>query len=243
MLCALSTPALAAAPPRTGAAKPKRALSTSEQAQGLSQRAQRDYERQQYQRALEQWKKAYRLDPEPSYLFNIAQCYRKLEMKAEARDAYRAYLRLEPKDPYRADIELIIDDYDLLLRAEQDAEARAKRDRRDALRARAPRWLYAASGSFALASLAAGGTGMGFALSSRGAQVDGDLNTALDRRDASLRLGRVAQLSLGVALLSGGAGFALDRLSPAEDDAAPAPSTPAQALLLSPGGVAWMIRF
>jgi tetratricopeptide (TPR) repeat protein len=65
--------------------------------------------------ALAEFREAYRLKPDPSFLFNIAQCYRKLGQVDAALDFYRKYLRSLPNAPNRADVERIVAD----LRAHQ----------------------------------------------------------------------------------------------------------------------------
>ena len=60
--------------------------------------------------ALAEFREAYRLKPDPSFLFNIAQCYRKLGQVDAALDFYRKYLRSLPNAPNRADVERIVAD-------------------------------------------------------------------------------------------------------------------------------------
>jgi tetratricopeptide (TPR) repeat protein len=54
------------------------------------------YDIADYASALEAFKKAYLHYEEPSFLFNIAQCYRQLDNKTEAIRFYRSYLRNGP---------------------------------------------------------------------------------------------------------------------------------------------------
>ena len=51
---------------------------------------------------------AYRLKPDPSFLFNIAQCHRKLGELNAALDFYRKYLRSLPNAPNRVEVERMI---------------------------------------------------------------------------------------------------------------------------------------
>ena len=67
--------------------------------------------------ALAEFREAYRLKPDPSFLFNIAQCHRKLGDTDAALDFYRKYLRSLPDAPNRPDVERMIAD----LRARQAA--------------------------------------------------------------------------------------------------------------------------
>src|SRR6185369_2327988 len=63
------------------------------------------YDLGEYQAALEEFKDAYRAVQDPPFLFNIAQCHRKLGQSAEALTFYRSYLRRAPDAPNRAEVE------------------------------------------------------------------------------------------------------------------------------------------
>jgi tetratricopeptide (TPR) repeat protein len=75
------------------------------------------YNLDEFTPALAEFREAYRLKPDPSFLFNIAQCHRKLGDTDAALDFYRKYLRSLPDAPNRADVERMIAD----LRARQAA--------------------------------------------------------------------------------------------------------------------------
>ena len=75
------------------------------------------YNLDEFAPALAEFREAYRLKPDPSFLFNIAQCHRKLGDNDAALDFYRKYLRSLPDAPNRADVERMIAD----LRARQAA--------------------------------------------------------------------------------------------------------------------------
>jgi tetratricopeptide (TPR) repeat protein len=77
------------------------------------------YNLDEFAPALAEFREAYRLKPDPSFLFNIAQCHRKLGDTDAALDFYRKYLRSLPDAPNRADVERMIAD----LRARQPAPA------------------------------------------------------------------------------------------------------------------------
>jgi tetratricopeptide (TPR) repeat protein len=80
------------------------------------------YNLDEFAAALSEFTEAYRLKPDPSFLFNIAQCHRRLGEADAAVDFYRKYLRNFPDPPNRADVERLIAD----LRArktDQDAAA------------------------------------------------------------------------------------------------------------------------
>jgi tetratricopeptide (TPR) repeat protein len=66
------------------------------------------YNLDEYAPALAEFREAYRLKPDPSFLFNIAQCHRKLGENTEALDFYRKYLRSLPDAPNRPDVERMI---------------------------------------------------------------------------------------------------------------------------------------
>ena len=55
--------------------------------------------------ALAEFREAYRFKPDPSFLFNIAQCHRKLGQREAAIDFYRKYVRASPDANNRAEAE------------------------------------------------------------------------------------------------------------------------------------------
>jgi hypothetical protein len=63
----------------------------------------------EYQEALSAFKDAYRNFEDPSFLFNIAQCERQLDHRAEAIRAYRVYLQHSPDAPNRREVKLLIE--------------------------------------------------------------------------------------------------------------------------------------
>ncbi len=58
-----------------------------------------------YQAAIEAWERAYKLRPDPAFLFNIAQAYRQADDGAHALDFYRRYLAASPTAANRAEVE------------------------------------------------------------------------------------------------------------------------------------------
>ena len=63
------------------------------------------YDLAEYGSALEEFKAAYRSVQDPSLLFNIAQCHRKLGQRADALSFYRSYLRRSPEGATRVEAE------------------------------------------------------------------------------------------------------------------------------------------
>jgi tetratricopeptide (TPR) repeat protein len=51
------------------------------------------YNLSEWQPALDDFREAYRLKPDPAFLFNIAQCHKQLQHYREAANFYRAYRR------------------------------------------------------------------------------------------------------------------------------------------------------
>jgi tetratricopeptide (TPR) repeat protein len=70
-----------------------------------------------YSEALAEYEAAYLAVQDPPFLFNIAQCQRKMGKDEEALAAYRSYLRVAPNAPNRAEVQKRI--------AELEREARA----------------------------------------------------------------------------------------------------------------------
>jgi tetratricopeptide (TPR) repeat protein len=58
-----------------------------------------------YREALAEYEAAYLAVQDPPFLFNIAQCYRKMGKDQEALGAYRSYLRVAPNAPNRSEVQ------------------------------------------------------------------------------------------------------------------------------------------
>jgi tetratricopeptide (TPR) repeat protein len=78
------------------------------------------YNLNHFKEALAEYEAAYLAAAAPEFLFNIAQCHRKLGNRQEALAFYRSYLRNAPRAPNRAEVERRI------------AELEGKRTARDA---------------------------------------------------------------------------------------------------------------
>jgi len=73
------------------------------------------YKLDKYSDALHEYEQAYIAKPDPSFLYNIAQCHRLMGDKAEAIKYYRRYLRDAPAAPNRAIAEKHIKDLEAAL--------------------------------------------------------------------------------------------------------------------------------
>src|SRR5437667_6957916 len=69
----------------------------------------------EFAEAVEKFKAAYKLRPEPAFLYNIAQSYRHLKEHSQALFSYRSYLRSAPNAPNRAEAELHIKELEAIL--------------------------------------------------------------------------------------------------------------------------------
>jgi len=74
------------------------------------ERGTRLYQVGEYAQALEAFKAGHLEEPDPSFLFNIAQAHRQLGHPREAITFYRRFLSLDPATPMRADVERRIRD-------------------------------------------------------------------------------------------------------------------------------------
>jgi len=75
--------------------------------------ATRLYDVHEYGEALKEYKAGYLSRPDPSFLFNIAQCYKRLGQPAQAREFFREYLKkASPEDPNRVQAEARIRELD-----------------------------------------------------------------------------------------------------------------------------------
>jgi len=84
--------------------------------------ATRLYDIHEYAKALEEYKAAYLAKPDPAFLFNVGQCYRRLGKFDQALEFYREYLKkAPPDDPNRPNVEARIRNTDNSDMFENDA--------------------------------------------------------------------------------------------------------------------------
>jgi tetratricopeptide (TPR) repeat protein len=76
---------------------------------------ERSFQLGKFEDAIAAYERAFSLDPQPAFVFNIALAHRrqyeidgKLDHLLRARELYRNYLRLEPGSPRRAGVEKLI---------------------------------------------------------------------------------------------------------------------------------------
>ena len=86
-------------------------------AKAMFQEGERNFQLGKFDAAIEAYERAFKLDPQPAFIFNIALAHRrqyeidgKLEHLLRARELYRNYLRLEPQATNRAGVEKLISD-------------------------------------------------------------------------------------------------------------------------------------
>lgn len=94
--------------------------------------AERLYQLGRFEEAIASYEKAYALDRQSAFLYNIALAHRrqfeidgKPEHLRRARELYRNYLRAEPTTPRREAIEKIIEELGARLEKERDKEPAA----------------------------------------------------------------------------------------------------------------------
>jgi tetratricopeptide (TPR) repeat protein len=79
------------------------------------------YDVREYADALKEYKAAYIAKPDPAFLFNIGQCYRKMGKNAEATDFFQQFLKkAPPDDPNRTLVEARIRNIEAGVSAEYD---------------------------------------------------------------------------------------------------------------------------
>jgi hypothetical protein len=66
--------------------------------------ATRLYEVREYADALKEYKAAYVAKPDAAFLFNIGQCFRKMDKNAEALDFFQQFLKKSPPDDPNRDL-------------------------------------------------------------------------------------------------------------------------------------------
>jgi tetratricopeptide (TPR) repeat protein len=79
-----------------------------ERAKALFDKGNQHYNLGEFAVALDLYKRAYRVKALPAFLFNIAQCHRKLEQHKEAVAMYQSYLVGVPDAPNKALVESLI---------------------------------------------------------------------------------------------------------------------------------------
>jgi tetratricopeptide (TPR) repeat protein len=96
-----------AAPSPPPASPPPAAASESRLAEAKQHyaAASKFYDLAEYEAALREFKEAYRAVEDPAFLFNIAQCHRRLGQKQDAITFYKNYLRRAPHAANKAEVE------------------------------------------------------------------------------------------------------------------------------------------
>src|SRR4051794_8704930 len=79
-----------------------------DQARSLYEAGTAHYNLGEVKEALSDFQGAYRLVHEPTLLFNIAQCYRRMDQPQKAAELYRAYRREQPDAANRAEVDRLV---------------------------------------------------------------------------------------------------------------------------------------
>ena len=92
-----------------------RAAPPRDNAKAMFQDGERNFQLGKFEAAIEAYERAFNLDPQPAFIFNIALAHRrqyeidgKLEHLLRARELYRNYLKLDPDSPNRPGVEKLI---------------------------------------------------------------------------------------------------------------------------------------
>ena len=92
-----------------------RAAPPRENAKAIFQDGERNFQLGKFEAAIEAYERAFNLDPQPAFIFNIALAHRrqyeidgKLEHLLRARELYRNYVKLDPDSPNRPGVEKLI---------------------------------------------------------------------------------------------------------------------------------------
>ena len=83
----------------------EKTVSAAATAKACFKRGRTHYQLGEYREALKEFKEAYRLRPDASFLYNIAQCHRQLGELSDAIKFYGSYLREAPDAANRAEVE------------------------------------------------------------------------------------------------------------------------------------------
>jgi tetratricopeptide (TPR) repeat protein len=80
----------------------------TDRAKALFAEGNQHFNLNEYSQALELYKRAYRIKPLPAFLFNMAQCHRKLGHFQDAINSYQAYLTGVPDAPNKDMVDSLI---------------------------------------------------------------------------------------------------------------------------------------
>src|SRR5688500_14920163 len=101
--------------------KPATASPVAEEARAHYRKGVAHFNLDEWKQAVEEFRTAYRLYPDATFLYNIAQCHWKLGDSAEALSFYKKYLRERPDAPNRAVVEKRIEELQAVLAAQPKA--------------------------------------------------------------------------------------------------------------------------
>jgi tetratricopeptide (TPR) repeat protein len=94
--CLMAVAASVASVPTAFAADPDPAPVDVTQARNHFERGRRYFQVDEFQKAIEEFKAAHVEKPDPAYLYNIAECHRRLGETKDALVFYRRFLSLSP---------------------------------------------------------------------------------------------------------------------------------------------------
>ncbi len=107
----LATCCVAALGPGAWAAPPEAPAPTAEQraaAAGYYEAGVTHFKAKDYESAIVEFTRAYRIDPSPTLVFNMARAFEEMRRYGPARDFYQRYLALAPNAPDRPQVEATI---------------------------------------------------------------------------------------------------------------------------------------
>jgi tetratricopeptide (TPR) repeat protein len=99
---------------------------------------QRHFEAGEYLAAATDFEEAYKLDPDPVYLYNTAQAYRHGSACARAADYYRRFLEVVPNPPNLEKVQHYLHDLDACAKVESSGDSSATKPVEPATPAPAP---------------------------------------------------------------------------------------------------------
>src|SRR4051794_20096441 len=94
--CRAAAVVLAAASIVASSLPARHALADAARAREHFDLAKRYFQVDEYRKAIDEFKAAHIEEPDPAFLYNIAECYRRLGQAREALTYYRRFLSLSP---------------------------------------------------------------------------------------------------------------------------------------------------
>jgi hypothetical protein len=94
----------------------------AQQADSLNREGKNHFRLNEFDAALKSYKEAYRLTSKPEFLYDIGQCYRKLDQKQGALDSFKSFLQESEDESQKIAVRDIVEKLEAAIRQEAAAK-------------------------------------------------------------------------------------------------------------------------